>query len=73
MAEKAVAFTGQTALNKIMQKRGGNAQSQRDTGGAAMPLDRAKNETASLNGLTHGTTRHPYDGNDLGGRQSPPR
>jgi len=68
--EKAVAFTGQTALNKIMQKRGGNAQSQRDTGGAAMPLDRAKNETASLNGLTHGTTCHPYDGNESAAGQS---
>lgn len=29
-----------------------------------MPLDRAKNETASLHGLTHGKTCHPYDGNE---------
>ena len=70
--EKAVAFTGQAALNKIMQKRGGGqcAKPTRFRGGAAMPLDLAKNETASLNGLTLRTTCHPYDGNESAAGQS---
>lgn len=39
-------------------------------GRGAIPIDRAKNETASLNGLTHGTTRHPYDGHESAAGQS---